>query len=41
MHLQAVGMQKLSDFPQLSNTSASTISNPSTPYEPLGETFTT
>ena len=39
MNSQAVGMQKLSDFPWLLSTSA--ISSTSTPYEPPGETLTT
>ena len=37
MHSQAVGMQKLSDFPQLPSNSTSAIPNASIPYESPGE----
>ena len=39
MNLQVIGMQRLSDFPDLS--SAIPIASASAPYEPPDETFTT
>ena len=39
IHLQVMGMQKLSDFPHLS--SAIPIASASAPYEAPDETFTT